>query len=195
MVFYRRICHFTGSAPLSRVSDLRDFAAVAVEEFGQFITIHPDLVISLFLGLVENKLKPPVEMYRLDIIDIFFRAVTGVSHIADHVPRRHHAAFFQVFRIRVILPQMGIIIVSAAIEAADTDPPAAVLIPSQRFHDAGFDTYDRRTDLYAKQYIKIAAPLPNAGTAAIFTHSAIKRNRLLRLYISNLSIKSTIVST
>ena len=153
MVFYLGIDHVTGTFPLFCALDFCHITAVTVEEFGQLIAVHPDLVISFFLGFVENKLKSPVQMYRLDIIDIFFRAVTGVSHIADHVPRRDHAAFLKSFRIRVILAQVGIIIVSAAVEAADADAPAAVLVPAERLHDAGFDGDNRRANRNEKLYV------------------------------------------
>ena len=69
-----------------------------------------------------------------------------MSHITDHIPRRHHAAFFQSFRIGVVLPQMCIVIVALIIKAADTNAPAAVLVPAQGFHSAGLDSNDRYTD-------------------------------------------------
>ena len=42
---------------------------------------------------------------------------------------------------------MGVIIISFFIKAADADPPAAVAVPSQTFHIAGFHSDNRRTDL------------------------------------------------
>ena len=86
-----------------------------------------------------------MQMGDLDIVHIFLGAVSRMAHIPDHIPRGDHAAFLQPFRIGVILPQMGVIIVSLPVKTADSDAPSAVLIPSQCFYRAGFNTHNRCT--------------------------------------------------
>lgn len=85
-------------------------------------------------------------MHGLDIVHILRGAVAGMSHVADHIPRRHHSPFRKPLRIRVVLPQMCIVIVAFFVKTADADTPAAVLVPSQRLHVAGFHGDDRRAD-------------------------------------------------
>jgi hypothetical protein len=47
---------------------------------------------------------------------------------------------------------MRIVIIAFFIKTPDADPPAAVLVPAQRFHIAGFDGDDRRTKVRIKPY-------------------------------------------
>ena len=141
-----RICHGHNSFPLSGVSHLLHLAAVFVKKFGQLIAVHPDFVVPFFLGLVKDKLQSPVQMYGFDIVYILRRAVAGMPHVADHIPRRHHRSFRKPLRRRIVLPQMGIVIVAFFVKAADADTPAAVLVPAEGFHIAGFHGDDRRTD-------------------------------------------------
>lgn len=136
MLFYLRIFHFMGTAPLFAALNLIHFTAVAVKEFRQLVTINPDLIVPFLLGLIENKLQSPVQVNRLDIVDVFLRAVPGMPHVTDHIARRYHAAFLEVFCVWIVLAQMRVIIIPPAIEASDTNAPAAVLIPAKRLHDA-----------------------------------------------------------
>ena len=147
MLFYLRICHFTGSTPFFAILDFHHFTAVAVKEFGQFIAVHPYLVIPFLLRLVEDQLQPPMKMYHFNIVDILLGAVTGMSHVTDHIPCGDYTTLLKSFRIRIILTKMRIVIIPLTVKTADADTPAAILVPTEGLHNAGFDTDDRRTDL------------------------------------------------
>ena len=82
----------------------------------------------------------------LNIIGILLGAVAGVAHITDHVPGSDHAAFLQIQCIGKVLTQVGVIVVAFTVKASDADPPAAVLVPAEGFHIAGFHGDDRRAD-------------------------------------------------
>jgi hypothetical protein len=69
-----------------------------------------------------------------------------MPHIANYISCRYHTAFFQLFIIREVLTQVGIVIIPLPVKAADTDSPAAIPVPSQRFYVAGFDCDNRRAD-------------------------------------------------
>ncbi len=104
-------------------------------------------MIAVLLRFIKDQLHPPVKVHHFDVIDIFRIAVARMPHITDHIPGRHHTAFLQSLIVRKILAQMGIIVIPFPVKAADADPPSAIPVPSQRFYIAGFDGYDRRTDM------------------------------------------------
>ena len=85
-------------------------------------------------------------MDSLDIIGILLGAVAGMAHVSDHIPGSDHAAFLQIQRIGEILTQVSVIVVAFAVKASDTDPPAAVLVPAEGLHVAGFHGDDGRAD-------------------------------------------------
>ena len=88
-----------------------------------------------------------MEMYCLNVVHILRGAVTGVSHVTDHIPGSHHAALLKPLRIRIVLAQMRIVIVPLPVKAADADTPAPVLIPAQSLHITGLHRNDRCADL------------------------------------------------
>lgn len=79
-----------------------------------------------------------MQMNRVYVVDIFLRAVPGMPHIANHIPRCHDIPLFQLFPVWIVLAQVRIIIVTLPVKAADADTPPAVLVPADRFHVAGF---------------------------------------------------------
>ena len=143
---HRRIHDPAGPHPLSGVAHLLCLLPVFRQKTGQGVKIDPDLIVALFLGLVKDQLQSPVKMRYFYIIDIFFGAVARMSHIADDVSGSDHASHLKTFRVRIVLPQMRIVIISSAIETADADAPAPVLVPAQSLHHAGLHTDDGRAD-------------------------------------------------
>lgn len=119
---------------------------MAGQELCEGVYIYPDFVIALLLRFVKDKLQPPVQVRHLNVIHIFLGAVARMPHIANHISGRDDAAFLQILRIRIILPQMCVVIVALPVKAADADTPSAVLVPAQRFNLAGFYGNDRGTD-------------------------------------------------
>ena len=164
-LFDRRICHFVYPFPFSGLSHLPHFTPVPVKEFRQLVAVNPDLVVALLLRFVKDQLQSPVEMYCLNIVDVLLRAVSGMSHVADHIPRRHDTALFQSFRVGIILPQMCVVVIPLMVKAADADAPAAVLIPAERLHIAGLDRNDRCT--YANIKLSIICQQSTAVCLAI----------------------------
>ena len=120
--------------------------SVFVKESGQGVAVDPDFVVPLFLGFVKNKLQAPVKMHHVNIVRVFHRTVAGMPHVADHVSGGDNAAGFKMQRVREILPQMRVVIIAPAVKTADADAPAAILVPAKRFHIAGFDGDDGRTN-------------------------------------------------
>ena len=88
-----------------------------------------------------------MKMDDFDIIDVFRFAIASVPHIADYLSGRHYAALLQIFAIREILAQVGVIIISLSVKAAYAQPPAPVLVPPDGLHITGFYGYNRRTHL------------------------------------------------
>lgn len=89
-------------------------------------------------------------MGHLNVVDIFLGAIASVAHIANYITCRHNTAFFQSFRIRIVLPKMRIVVIALLIKTSDTDTPAAVTVPADGFYIAGFDCYDGCADLNIK---------------------------------------------
>ena len=85
-------------------------------------------------------------MYFINVVYIFLRAVPGMPHVTDHFPGCHLAADLKISLIWVILAEMCVIIVSFFIVAADTNAPAAVLIPAKCLHGAALDCDDGSTN-------------------------------------------------
>ncbi len=104
----------------------------------QCIAVYPDFIISIFLGLIKDQLHPEVEMYGIDVIGVFYCAIAGMPHIADHISGSYHTSFFKVQCIGEILTQMGIVIIAFSVKTADANAPASVLIPSEGFYIARF---------------------------------------------------------
>lgn len=86
-----------------------------------------------------------MEVDRVDVIGVFFGAISSVPHVANDVSGSDHASFFKIQGVREVLAQMGIVIIAFAVKAADTDAPAAVLIPAKRLHIARFNCDYGRT--------------------------------------------------
>ena len=86
-------------------------------------------------------------MHCIDIIRIFHFAVTGVSHIADHIPGSDNTPLFQFQSVREILAKVCVIIVTFAVKAPDADAPPAILVPAKGFHIAGFYRNNRCANL------------------------------------------------
>ena len=88
-----------------------------------------------------------MQMCLINVIHILCSAVACMPHITDDIPRKNDRTFFQLRLVGKSLPQMRIIIVSLFVKAADTDPPAPVLVPAQRLDISGFHTDYGRPDL------------------------------------------------
>ena len=86
-------------------------------------------------------------MDRVDIVGVFLGAVAGMPHVPDHISGGDYAPFFQVKGVGKVLTQVGVVIISLAVKAADADAPAAVLIPAQGFHITGLNCHNGCTDL------------------------------------------------
>ena len=86
-------------------------------------------------------------MDSFDVVHIFLLRVARVTHVSNHVPGSHHTALLQPFRIGIILAQMGVIIISLMVKAADSDPPPAVFVPAQSLHISGLHGNNRRSHL------------------------------------------------
>lgn len=110
--------------------------SVFVQKAGKGIAVDPDLIVSLLLGLVKDKLESPVEVNGFNVVHIFCFAVPGMPHVADYITGGHQTAFFKLQGVREILTQVGIVIVALAVKAADADTPASVLVPAQGLHIA-----------------------------------------------------------
>ena len=50
-------------------------------------------------------------MRYLNIVGIFCLTISGPPHVADHIACLNHAAFLQGLVIRIVFPQMGVIII------------------------------------------------------------------------------------
>ena len=122
---------------------------MTAQKQNQLIRINPDLIVAILLRFVENQLDAEVQMGDIDIAGVFRCAAAGMSHIADDVSGSYGTAFGQSERVRVILTQMGVVIIPFMVKAADSDPPAAVLVPAKRFYGSGF--YGRDEDVYIRR--------------------------------------------
>ena len=89
-----RIDHFLHTVPFFGRFVLDRFAAVLGQKACQLITTDPDLAVAVFLGFIEDKLQTEVQMYNVDIIYIFFIAVSGMAHITDDITGSDKASFF-----------------------------------------------------------------------------------------------------
>ena len=82
ILLHRRVHNQIRPPPLLRPLHLHRRLGMLRQKPRQWIHINPDLIIPLLLGLVKYKLKPPVKVYRLDIIDILMisglRGATGI---------------------------------------------------------------------------------------------------------------------
>ena len=104
------------------------------------IHIYPDLIVTILLGFIKDELHANMQMCLVNVVDIFFGAVTGMSHVTDHIPCQHYRPFLQFRLIGKSLPQMGIVIIPFLIKTADSNAPASILIPTKRLHISRFHT-------------------------------------------------------
>ena len=88
-----------------------------------------------------------MEMGFVDIVYIFFLAVSGTAHVSDHVSGLYDIPLLQPFGIRTVLPQVGIVVIPRSVKAFNPDPPAAVLIPAEGCDPTGFHADDGRAHL------------------------------------------------
>lgn len=128
------------------------FGPVHGQKLDNFITVDPDFIISFFLGFIKNQLYSKMKVGVIDIIGILCAAVSGTSQISDYIACLDDTAFFEGFVIGIVFSQVSVIIVAFFVEAADAKPPSAILIPTDRFHIAGFDGYYRAANLSKKLY-------------------------------------------
>ena len=94
-----------------------------------------------------------MQVGHVNVVYIFLFAVTRMPHIANHLPRRHHASFLQILTVREILPQMRIVIITLPVKTADSKPPAAILVPADSLHITGF--YGNDWSAYRKLILNI----------------------------------------
>ena len=120
-------------------------ASVLRKEFCDFVAVDPDLIRSVLLVGMENQLDAEMQVRRIDIVSVFAGAVAGHAEVSDDLARGHDLSFVHVV-VGMILAQVCIVIVPLAVEAADPDAPAAVLVPADRLDIAGFYSDDRRSD-------------------------------------------------
>ena len=78
-----------------------------------------------------------MEMGFINIVGVFCGAVAGAAQVTDNVHGLNNGTFLQVGLIRIIFPEVGVIVIPLLVKAPDTQPPAAVLIPADSFHSAG----------------------------------------------------------
>ena len=104
-------------------------------------------MISFFLGFIKNQLNAEMKVGFVNIISIFRRTVAGTPQITDNVSGLDDGSFFQTGLIGVIFAQMGIVLIPFFVKAADTKPPASVLVPANGFYNSGFDGNNRGSGL------------------------------------------------
>ena len=102
-------------------------------------------------------------MHRLDVVDIFPVGIAGSAHEADDVPRLHGVPLGKPRGKGRILLKVGVIIVAAAVKAADAHPPAAVPVPAHCLHHAALHRHDRRSQR-AHQVVAQVLPPESEGT-------------------------------
>ena len=78
-----------------------------------------------------------MEGWCVDVVGIFRSAVAGAAQIADHVSGLDIGTLREIGLVGVVFAQMGVVIVTFLIQAADPNPPAAIGVPANGFHIAG----------------------------------------------------------
>ena len=91
---------------------------------------------------MENQLNAEMKMGLLDIIRIFLCAVSCASKIADYIPGLNLASYLEIGLIRIIFPQMSVIVIPLLVKGTNADAPAPVLIPAKGFYRPGFNGND-----------------------------------------------------
>ena len=86
-----------------------------------------------------------MQMRNIDIVFVFFAAVAGHAEITYHIAGGDDLPLIHI-GVGVISPQMSIIIVPLAVKTPYTYAPAALPVPTDRFHITGFDGDYRRAD-------------------------------------------------
>ena len=109
------------------------------------VDIDPYLRITFLLALVEYQFETEMQMHRLDVVDIFPVGIAGSAHEADDIPRLHGVPLGKPRGKGRILLKVGVIIVAAAVKAADSHPPAAVPVPAHGLYHAAFHRHDGRS--------------------------------------------------
>ena len=109
------------------------------------------------MRFIKDQLHAKVKVGFFNIIGIFCAAVPSPSEITDDITSLDIAALLKCFVVRVIFPEMGIVIIPLFVKAADAKAPAAVLIPANGFHIAGFDSNYRCSDLPHQVMTKMLA--------------------------------------
>ena len=164
-------------------------APVTGQQPDNVVDIDPYLRITFLLALVEYQFQTEMQMHRLDVVDIFPVGIAGSAHKADDVPRLHGIPLGKPRGEGRILLQMGVIIVAAAVKAADAHPPAAVSVPAHGLHHAALHRHDRRSQ-GAHQVVAQVLPPESKRTrhAEIVTVTVAvpRRNGGKRLILSSL---------
>lgn len=132
------LLHVKSTLPLLCLLNLMYLTSVLTQKSRQLIGINPDFRIAVLLGFIKNKLDAEMQMYLINVIDIFRITITGMTHVADDVPGLYLAALLQPFGIGIVLAQVSVVIIAFLVEASDSDAPAAVAVPAQGFYVAGF---------------------------------------------------------
>ena len=129
------------------------------------VDVDPDFGITLLLALVEHQLHAKVQMDGFDVVDVFLMGVARSAHEADDVAGADMLALGKTRRIGIVLSQVGIVIIAQTVVRSDSDTPAAVLVPTQRFHGAAFHGDDGRAQR-AEQIVAQMPPGKPVGAAA-----------------------------
>ena len=105
------------------------FGAVQLQKPDNLVTVNPDLVISILLGFIKDQLHAKVQMRFFNVVGVFRAAVAGAAQIADHVSGLDIGTLREIGLVGVVFAQMGVVIVTFLIQAADPNPPAALFQP------------------------------------------------------------------
>lgn len=79
-----------------------------------------------------------MKMYSFNIIRILHSTIASVSHIANYISCRNNTPLLKLQGIWEVLAQMCIVIIAFSVKAANTDAPAAILVPAKGFYITGF---------------------------------------------------------
>ena len=90
------VFHFINTRPLLSAIFFDSFGAVYRQKTDQFIAVNPDLVVSLFLGFIEDELDPEVQVRSCDVVGVLRGAVSGPAQVSDHISRCHDTALFEI---------------------------------------------------------------------------------------------------
>ncbi len=94
--FCGRIDHIQNAAPFFCLIVSYRFAAVSIEKTDELIAVNPDFTVSFLLRFVENKLNAEMQVRRVDIVGVFFCAVSGPTHVSDDITGGDDTALLQI---------------------------------------------------------------------------------------------------